>query len=252
MAEALLGGLLASGWAEPAQLAVVERHDERRAHLAAMFHRVTFCDVAHPSTPTLVAVKPQDIESALALLSGGAPGRVLSIAAGITTAQLEAALDADTVVVRSMPNTPALVSQGASAIAAGTRAGPDDLAWAASILESVGTVEIVSEADLDAVTGLSGSGPAYVFLLAEALAAAGTAVGLDPDVATRLANQTIVGAGHLLGDSEHDAATLRANVTSPGGTTVAALASFDADDFAAIVERAVRAATSRSAELGSK
>lgn len=250
MAEALIGGLLSAGWAAADQLAVVERYPERRTYLHGTVPGLVVCDAPLAATPTLVAVKPQDIDDTLTSLRGLDPGRVLSIAAGITTARLEAALDPGTVVVRCMPNTPALVGKGASAIAGGVLADGDDLDWAASILEAVGIVERVDEPAIDAVTGLSGSGPAYVFLLAELLADAGVAQGLEPDAALRLANQTVIGAARLLDESHDDAATLRANVTSPGGTTAAGLASFAADDLAAVIERAVRAATARSRELG--
>ncbi len=250
MAEALIGGLLSARWAAANELAVVERYPDRREYLRTAVPGLVVSDGPVAHTPTLVAVKPQDIHEALRSLHGLAPGRVLSIAAGITTGTLEAALDAGTVVVRCMPNTPALVGKGASAIAAGSLADEGDLDWAASILEAVGIVERVDEPTIDAVTGLSGSGPAYVFLLAELLADAGVAVGLERDVAIRLANQTVIGAARLLDESDQDAATLRTNVTSPGGTTAAGLASFAADDLAAVVGRAVRAAADRSRELG--
>jgi len=152
--------------------------------------------------------------------------------------------------VRAMPNTPALVGAGAAAIAAGAAAGPDDQAWAESILEAVGTVVQVPEAALDAVTGLSGSGPAYVFLLAEALVEAGVLNGLSRDVSVQLASQTLLGAGRLLVESGQTAAELRANVTSPGGTTAAGLRVLEQRAVRAAVLDAVTAATERSRELG--
>jgi len=176
--------------------------------------------------------------------------RVLSIAAGVRTATIEAGLGAGPAVVRCMPNTPALVGRGAAAIAGGTAATDDDLAWAAAILSAVGTVVSVTESELDAVTGLSGSGPAYVFHLAEGLVAAGIAEGLAPDVADALVRQTLLGAATLLVESGEDPAVLRANVTSPGGTTAAGLAVFADADLIGLVGRAVAAATARSRELG--
>ena len=149
-----------------------------------------------------------------------------------------------------MPNTPALVGEGASAIAPGSAAQPEDLEWARSILEAVGTVIVVDEADLDAVTGLSGSGPAYVFRLAEALRAAGISQGLNPDTADALTRQTLLGAATLLTSSGEDPGQLRKNVTSPGGTTAAGLAVLDEADFMGLVDRVVEAATRRSRELG--
>lgn len=250
MAAALVGGLIGAEWASPNQLAVVERQPARCDTLRAEFPGVVVGDVAHRGVPTVVAVKPQDTAAALVSLAGLAPQRVLSIAAGVTLAALEEALDPGTAVVRSMPNTPALVGRGAAAIAAGGAADDTDLEWAASILRAVGAVEVVAEADLDAVTGLSGSGPAYVFAMAEALAEAGRAAGLDAVVARRLADQTLIGAAELLARSDDSPTTLRENVTSPGGTTAAGLASLDADDFAGAIARAVQAATERSRELG--
>ncbi len=149
-----------------------------------------------------------------------------------------------------MPNTPALVGLGAAAVAAGENADADDLDWAAGILRSVGTCVVVEEADLDAVTGLSGSGPAYVFHLAEGLIAAGIAEGLSPEIADALARQTLLGAATLLADSGEDPAVLRHNVTSPGGTTAAGLAVFAEADLVGLVGRVVAAATARSRELG--
>jgi len=157
----------------------------------------------------------------------------------------------DRVTVIGKP-LPALVGEGASAIAGGAHSSAGDLEWAESILGSVGTVVRVEEEDLDAVTGLSGSGPAYIFHLAEALRAAGIAEGLRPEDADALTRQTILGAATLLSRSGEDPAVLRENVTSPGGTTAAGLAVFASEDLLGMVGRAVRAATARSRELGAE
>ena len=149
-----------------------------------------------------------------------------------------------------MPNMPALVGAGAAAIAGGRAAGPEDLAWAQSILEAVGTVVTVPESALDAVTGLSGSGPAYVFLLAEALIDAGVLVGLSRPVARQLAVQTLLGSARLLDETGDEPATLRAAVTSPGGTTAAGLRALEAGGVRHAVLEAVVAATERSRQLG--
>jgi len=149
-----------------------------------------------------------------------------------------------------MPNTPSLVGVGAAAIAAGSLAGPDDLDWATGILSAVGTVVVVDEPLLDAVTGLSGSGPAYVFLLAEALVDAGEAAGLPRETAAALAEQTLLGAATLLHQGDDPPATLRQNVTSKGGTTAAGLAVFEEGGFRDLVRDVVAAATERSRELG--
>jgi pyrroline-5-carboxylate reductase len=149
-----------------------------------------------------------------------------------------------------MPNTPSLVGEGAAAVAGGRAATTDDLDWASGVLSAVGKVVVVDEDLLDAVTGLSGSGPAYVFLLAEALMDAGEAEGLSRDVAVALTEQTLLGAATLLRQSEESAATLRQNVTSAGGTTAAGLAVFEAGDFRSMVRDVVAAASERSRQLG--
>ena len=183
MGEALLSGLLAADWAPAGEVRVVEALAPRRAELTTRFPDIEVTDTVGPAEGTVLATKPGDIATACAALGADA-GRVLSIAAGVRLADLEGALPNGTAVVRAMPNTPALVGTGAAAIAAGTAATDDDLAWAESILSAVGIVVRVAEPLLDAVTGLSGSGPAYVFLVAEALIEAGVrAAFLDAVVA---------------------------------------------------------------------
>jgi pyrroline-5-carboxylate reductase len=180
----------------------------------------------------------------------GAPAPVLSIAAGVTLARLEGALAPGTPVVRAMPNTPALVGAGAAAVAAGSAASDSDVAWASSVLGAVGTVVVVSESLLDAVTGLSGSGPAYLFLVVEALVEGGVLAGLPRDVASSLAVQTLVGSGQLLATSSSGPEALRAAVTSPGGTTAAGLRALERGGVRAAFLDAVMAAAERSRELG--
>lgn len=251
MGEALLGGLLRAGWASADELAVVEVVEERRAALTDRFPGITVLDaLASPVDGAVVAVKPTDVPAACRALAASGVGRVLSIAAGVTTASLEANLAPGTAVVRAMPNTPALVGAGASAVAAGASATPRDLAWARSIVASVGTVVEVPEYQLDAVTGLSGSGPAYVFLIAEALVDAGVLVGLSREVSVALTTQLLVGSAKLLAESPASAEQLRAQVTSPGGTTAAGLRALERAAVRAAVLDAVEAATQRSRELG--
>ena len=250
MAEALLGGLLSAGWAEPADIVVVERSPERRAQLDLLFPGVGVIIEPVGAQGAVIAVKPNDVAEACRALAASGVERVLSIAAGVTTAALSAALGDDTPVVRSMPNTPALVRTGASAIAAGATATETDLDWAQSILEAVGIVVRVDEAELDIVTGLSGSGPAYVFLLVENMILAGIAGGLDRDTAERLATQTLLGAATLLDARDDDAAALREAVTSPGGTTAAGLKVLGEAGVPAAIVDAVLAAAERSRELG--
>jgi pyrroline-5-carboxylate reductase len=250
MGEALLAGLLAGGWAEPDELAVVEKVGDRRDALAAAFPGVTVAADPVASEGVVLAVKPADVPSVCAAVSAAGTGRVLSIAAGVPLARLEAALGRGLPVVRAMPNTPALVGAGAAAIAAGSAAGDDDLAWAEGILGAVGTVVRVPEPLLDAVTGLSGSGPAYVFLMVEALTEAGVLVGLPRDVSAALVTQTILGSARLLAESGDGPEALRAAVTSPGGTTAAGLRALETAGFRAALLDAVAAATARSKELG--
>ena len=250
MGEALLVGLVANGWAEPSELHVVEPDPARQEAIAAAAPGVSLSGEPVPGTDAVIAVKPDVVAAVLPGLAAAGTARVLTIAAGVRSGAIEAGLPAGTPVVRAMPNTPALVGQGAAAIAPGSAAAADDLEWARGILEAVGTVAVVSEADLDAVTGLSGSGPAYLFRLAEALRAAGTAQGLDPGTADALTRQTLLGAATLLAESGEDPGRLRENVTSPGGTTAAGLAVLDEADFMALIDRVVDAATRRSRELG--
>jgi len=248
MGEALVGGLLAAGWGAPEELAVVEVVEARRNELAARFPGVDVRADVGPCEGAVVAVKPGDVRSACEALT--TVERVLSIAAGVPLAKLEAWLPGGVAVVRAMPNTPALVGAGAAAIAAGHAATDADLAWAESVLGAVGIVVRVPESLLDAVTGLSGSGPAYVFLVAEALIEAGVLVGLPRAASQALAVQTLLGSARLLDESGQGAEALRAAVTSPGGTTAAGLRALEAAGVRAAFLDAVAAATQRSRELG--
>lgn len=248
MGAALLGGLLAAEWATAAELAVVEVSAPRRAQLVEQFPGVAVLAEVSACEAALIAVKPGDVEAATAAAVAAGATRILSIAAGVSIARLESAAGA-AAVVRSMPNTPALVGQGAAAIAGGSRATEDDLAWAEAILGAVGTVVRVPEYQLDAVTGLAGSGPAYVFMMAEALIDAGVLAGLARPTAEALVVQLLVGSAALLAD-RGDPAQLRAMVTSPGGTTAAGLRKLEEHGLRAAMLDAVTAATERSRELG--
>jgi pyrroline-5-carboxylate reductase len=250
MGEALVGGLLRSGWAA-LDLLVVEKVDARVAALHEALPDVAVVAEPARSAGTILAVKPGDVPDVCRAVAAAGTDRVLSIAAGVTVATLEGALAPGTAVVRAMPNTPALVGVGAAAIAPGTSAGEDDLAWAESILGAVGSVVRVEEPLLDAVTGLSGSGPAYVFLVAEALIEAGVLAGLPRPTSRALAVQTLLGAARLLDATGETPEVLRAQVTSPGGTTAAGLRALEAAGVRSAVMEAVVAATERSRALGS-
>jgi pyrroline-5-carboxylate reductase len=254
MGEALAVGLVESGW-DPESLVIAEVDADRRHVLEARLPGVRVAPspawAAADAEILVVAVKPGDAVEALVSCADVLPegALVLSIAAGVTIAALEAAAPGRP-VVRAMPNTGALVGKGAAAIAAGSLATPIDLEVCERVLGGVGVVVRVPEAQLDAVTGLSGSGPAYVFLVAEAMIEAGVLVGLPRDTSEQLVRQTLLGASTLLADGDATPESLRAAVTSPGGTTAAGLAVLEAHGVRAAFLEAVDAATRRSNELG--
>lgn len=246
MGEALLGGLLAAG-RDADSMAVVEPIPERRDELAAMFG-VRALDAPEESSGVILATKPDMIPAAADAVAAVGVDRVLSVAAGVTLTTLAASFGS-TPTIRAMPNTPALVRRGAAAVSGNAAAGPEDLQWAEDILGSVGIVVRTSERLLDAVTGLSGSGPAYVFLVAEAMIDAGVLVGLSRQVATDLTVQTLLGASTLL-EQGRPPAELRADVTSPGGTTAAGLRELERAGVRAAFAAAIEAAMRRSEDLG--
>jgi pyrroline-5-carboxylate reductase len=253
MGEALVGGLLAAGWARPDEVVVAEnlagRREELSAGLVRRYPGVTVTAEPVAADGAVIAVKPGDVEAACSAVAAASVDRVLSIAAGVPLSSLESWVG-DLAVVRAMPNTPALVGSGASAIAAGRRAGEGELAWAEAILGAVGTVVRVPEALLDAVTGLSGSGPAYLFLVAEALIDAGVLAGLPRPISSQLTIQTLLGSARLLAESQDGPEALRAAVTSPGGTTAAGIRALEAAAVRSAFLEAVVAATERSKQLG--
>jgi pyrroline-5-carboxylate reductase len=250
--EALLSGLLNSGVAAD-ELCFSEQFAARAAELTQRYGvKSASNQEAAGAEVVVLAVKPADIgplatDIAAAL---GDKTLVVSVAAGITTGFLESKLAAGTRVVRVMPNTPMLVGEGMSAIASGSHAGDADLDRAESLLASVGRVVRLPESQLDAVTALSGSGPAYIFLLVEALIDAGVLLGLPRAVASELAIQTALGSAVMLRDSGDSPAQLREAVTSPGGTTAAALRKLEDHRLRAAVSDALVAARDRSIELG--
>ncbi|MDZ4825303.1 MAG: pyrroline-5-carboxylate reductase [Actinomycetota bacterium] len=254
MGAALLGGLLEVGW-EADQLSVAEIDIERRRELEQQFPKVRVVPspawAVADAEVVVLAVKPGDVAATLESVEPALreDTLVLSIAAGVTIAAIEALVPGRP-VVRAMPNTPALVGRGASAIAPGTAATDDHLDLAERLLGGVGIVVRVGESLLDAVTGLSGSGPAYVMLMAESLIEAGVLVGLPRDIASELVVQTLLGSATLLAQSDSGPEALRAAVTSPGGTTAAGLHELERAGVRAAFLDAVAAATRRSRELG--
>lgn len=247
MGSALLGGLIGAGWST-SDIVVVEVDEAKCKDLTQRFgvlcvSEIVACDGA------VVAVKPAGVVDVCTRLREVGVSRVLSIAAGITTNTMQEALGNSAVAIRAMPNTPALIGEGASVIAGSAACDSHDLDWAEGILRSVGIVLRVDENDIDAVTAVAGSGPGYVFLMAEAMIDAGVTEGLSREVATALVRQLFKGAGALLAASPLDAETLREQVTSPGGTTAAGLAVFNESGFREIVNKVVQAAATRSREM---
>ncbi len=258
MARALISGLLRGG-VPSTDLRVAEPRAEARAELAQAFGIVTHADnpsAAHGAALWVLAVKPQILREVcvgLAPLAQSERPVVLSIAAGIRSAQVAQWLGGDIAVVRAMPNTPALLGAGATGLFANAQVAADGRALATRVMQAAGLhCWIEDEAQMDVVTALSGSGPAYFFLLAEALEAAAVAQGLPQDIAHTLAAQTCLGAGRMLVEDGASAAELRQRVTSPGGTTAAALQAFAAGGFAELVAAALSAATQRGIDLSAR
>lgn len=250
MGEALLGGLLEARWARADEIVVVEPSDERAAQLRGRFPGLVVQPTPCEADGAILATKPAVTPAVATQVAATGVPRVLSIAAGVTLETLQGALGDRCAVIRAMPNTAVLVGAGATAIAGGRHAGPDDLDWADELLATVGVVVRLGEDKLDAVTGLSGSGPAYVFLVAEALIEAGVLNGLDRVTAETLAAQTLLGSARLLTETNDSAAALRAAVTSPGGTTATGLRALEQAGVRAAFLEAVTAATERSRQLG--
>ena len=255
MGTALLEGWIASGLALDAITVLEPKPAQRLTELAEAGLRL---NAELPSDPAVavLAVKPQSMGDALPRLAALGNGTTvfLSIAAGTPIRRFQAVLGDRTPIVRAMPNTPAAVGRGITALIGNAHVDAAALALAETLMRAVGqTVRLEDEADMDAVTALSGSGPAYVFLMIEALAAAGEAEGLSRDLALSLARATVAGAGALAESSKSGPAQLRIDVTSPGGTTAAALAILmqESDGLPALIGRAVAAAAHRSRELGS-
>jgi pyrroline-5-carboxylate reductase len=253
MGSAMLDGWLARGL-KPKQIVVIEPHPAKTLKAPAK-RGLKLNPKSKPAAAdaVVIAVKPQTAPEAVPQLGPyiGKTTLVVSIMAGRTIGFLEKSLPPGAAIVRAMPNTPAAIGRGISVAVANARVSTRQRKQASDLLAAIGKVEWVgNEALMDAVTALSGSGPAYVFLLAEAMANAGIAAGLPPALATRLAQETVAGSGELLYRSNLDAATLRENVTSPGGTTAAALeVLMGPNGFEQILTRAIDAATRRSREL---
>jgi pyrroline-5-carboxylate reductase len=255
MGSALAEGLLSASWCTSEQLAIVEVSAQQRVTLVARLPGVAVFASIEPDqvgegTGVLLCVKPDHAEGAARLCAGAGVTRLLSVVAGLSSARIEAVFDGPAAVIRSMPNTPVLVGKGVSAIAGGSQVTKADLDWAESILAAVGIVVRVAERNIDAVTGLSGSMPAYLYLVVEALVDAGVHQGLTREVSRELVTGTFEGSAALLRESGELPEELRAQVTSPGGTTAAGLRMLEGRAVRAAFLEAVAAATERSRQLG--
>lgn len=258
MGEALIRGVLRDRLLDPRQVVAYDVRKERLQELSESLGirpAASVMDVTTEANLVVLAVKPQHMGDVLTAVGPTLrPSQiVVSIAAGIAIGRIERVIAAKVPVVRVMPNTPALVGKGVCAISPGTHATDEHTQTVSAVLESVGTVIVVPEAQMDAVTGLSGSGPAYICLVVEALADGAVAEGLPRDVALRLAAETVAGAGQWIAqglESGDHPAVLRERVTSPAGTTAAGLAALEVAATRAAFAQAVRAASARSKELG--
>ncbi|MGH2768686.1 MAG: pyrroline-5-carboxylate reductase [Actinomycetota bacterium] len=252
--EILAGGLLASGWKRPEQIVATVRREERARELAAQYgFRVTTsnAEAARDAGTLVIAVKPQDMETLLAEIAAEVtPGHlIISVAAAIPTKFIERRLPVPAPLVRAMPNAPAQVQEAITGICPGSRAGDEHLKMAEEILSHVGRVVRVTEPYMDAVTAVSGSGPAYFALLAEAMIDAGIMLGLSRTVSTELVVQTMRGTAKLLQEARMHPVELREAVTSPGGTTIMAIRELEQAGVRAALLNAIQAAVVRSREL---
>jgi pyrroline-5-carboxylate reductase len=257
LGESMLRGFLSSGWRQAEDLVVTAKRPERRAELSERYGvdaDLTNPDAVADARLVILSVKPQDTDGVLTEIAPVVTDghTLLSVAAGVTTAKIEAHLPPGSRVVRAMPNAPALVHEGIAAISGGSAATAEDLELAEDALGHLGAVVRVAEYDLDAVTALSGSGPAYFALLAEAMIEAGLLLGLSREVSTRLVVQTMLGSALLLRDEGIHPVELRENVTSPGGTTTRAIRELERSGVRAAFLNAINAATERSRELGAQ
>jgi pyrroline-5-carboxylate reductase len=256
MAEAIIKGLLRESSGVP--LMIAEISAERRSYLETTYPNIRIvensAEAAAWGDVVILAIKPQQATSVLTSLERtlGPDKLIVSIMAGVRTASIEEALETGTRVVRVMPNTPALVGKGATAICPGRKATTIDLDRVETIFAQTGLVVRVEEKQMDAVTGLSGSGPAYVFTFIEALSDAGVKNGLPRDIASRLAIKTVLGSAQMLAETGEHPALLRDKVTSPGGTTIAGLHALENGRFRGVIMDAVDTATQKSKELAGK
>lgn len=252
MGQSLAHGILDSKAIEPASLGIVEVSEKLRNDLKEVFPHCQISPTPLAASSAILAIKPTDVESVATSLADESKNRILSIAAGVPTPALEVWLGGKVPVIRAMPNTPSMLGLGMTALCAGRFAGDEDLEWAKSLMLALGRVVIVKESQFDAITAVSGSGPAYIFLAAEAMIDAAVKEGLSLGLATELVTQTIYGSGAMLASGTSSPTELRQNVTSPGGTTAAGLAVLEAGSVRTSFANAVAAAKIRSKEIASE
>ncbi len=257
MAEALVKGLLHAHVAEPREIVCADRREERGPELIQRYgvhFTASNVDAVRRADVVVLSVKPQIMRKLLEEIAPVLDERklVISIAAGVPIAAIERKVGHGVRIIRTMPNTPALVGAGATALVAGEHATADDLRQARALFDAIGKSVVVDEPLLDAVTGLSGSGPAYIFLVIEALSDAGVKMGLPRTTAQDLAAQTVLGSAKLLLETGEHPGRLKDQVTSPGGTAIAGLHTLEAGGLRTTLMNAVEAATKRSRELGAK
>jgi len=255
MGEALIRGLVGANLVKPTLITATDVRADRCTQLAEQFGVTAHADnprCVRDADVVILAVKPQIMAEVLREIAPAVEARhlLISIAAGVTTATIRTALNKDARIIRVMPNTPALVLQGAAAIAKGKGLEKDDLATAQEIFGAVGRAVVLDEELMDAVTGLSGSGPAYVAIVIESLADGGVKMGLDRITAMTLATQTVLGSAQLLSETGMHPGALKDMVSSPGGTTIAGISALEEGGIRTTFIRAVERATQRSRELG--
>jgi pyrroline-5-carboxylate reductase len=255
VASAILGGIVAAGLVKPERIFCYDKDPERlwSARNIATFNCCkSNIEVLEKCEAVFLAVKPKDVPDVLKEIKGKATNShlIITVCAGIKTSYIERELDTDIRIVRVMPNTPMLLKCGASALSKGKFATEEDLALALTFFNVVGVAVEVEEKDLDAVTGLSGSGPAYIFYMTECLINAGVQVGLSPDISEILTKQMVLGAARMITERKESLKTLREMVTTPGGTTAAGFTVLHGANYDKLIGETVKKATDRSRELG--
>lgn len=255
MGEALMAGIIQSGLLSPSDILFFEPRKDRTEYLKQKFQTVATdgnIDLVHRAKTLILAVKPQTVAEVLTEISSYIKPHhlLISICAGVTISAIQSFFRQPLRIIRAMPNTPALIQKGATALAPSPAAKEEDMATASAIFQAVGITVVVKEAQMDAVTGLSGSGPGYIFSVIEALAAGGVKEGLSQDISLQLTTQAVLGAAHLIQVTGKHPATLRDQVCTPGGTTMAGLYAMEEGGFRLALMNAVIAGSQRSKELG--